>query len=360
MPNCICGNLMDENGIKTSPLVSVIVLNWNGEEFIRRSLNSIRELEYTNIEVIIVDNASTDKSADIIKREFPEFRLLRNSKNLGFSAGMNVGIRASQGDLILLCNNDVIAHPASLSYMVSTIRPKEVGIVGGLILYAEPSDVIGSLGGKFDAVTGMIWAEGQGRKLNATKGVEKDLIEDLDYVSGCAFLTRKDVVRKIGLFDEQFALLGQDLDWCLKARRTGFRCVLVPSAIIWHFSSYSFRRKPLISYADRLKSDLQTIILHFPTIPMFSALFFQITIAPFLEVFFYDQSDVPMVSRLRVRMKAFCENLKNLRILIRRRKQNNSLGDLRLKPRTLELVKFAIFRTRAKEFYLGKFLQKLE
>jgi GT2 family glycosyltransferase len=360
MPTSICGDHIDKDDGGTSPLVSVIVLNWNGEKFIRRSLSSLRKMEYANMEVIVVDNASTDRSVDIIKREFPEFGLLRNSKNLGFSAGMNVGIRASQGDLILLFNNDAIAHPASLSRMVNTIRAREVGIVGGLVLYAEAPDVIGSLGGKFDAVTGVIWAEGNGKKLNTVEGIKKDLIEDLDYVSGCGFLTRRDVIRKIGLFDEQFALLGQDLDWCLKARRAGFRCVLASSAVIWHLGSYSFRRKPLKSYADRLKSDFQAIILHFPTIPMLSALFFQIAIVPFLEVFFYDQSDVAMVSRLRVRMKMFCENLKDLRILICSRKQNRSLGVLRLKPRTLELLKFAVFRAKAKEFYLGKLLQKLE
>lgn len=348
-----------ENNIEKLPLVSIIVLNWNGEHVIRLSLDSIRRLDYPNIEVIVVDNGSTDRSADIISKEFPDFRLLRNGKNLGFSAGMNVGIKECRGDLIVLYNNDAIAHPTSLSEMIKTIRSEEVGMVGGIILYLEPINVIGSLGGKFDPITGVIWAEGHGKKLTAEKP-EKGLIEDLDYVSGCVLLTKRDVINKIGLLDEQVILLGQDLDWCLKARRAGFRCVLVPSAVIWHIGSHSFRRMPLRSYAERLKSDLQTITLHLPMIPMLSALFFQIAIAPFFELYFHSQSDISMYSRLQTRMRAFCENLKNLPDLMSKRKEIAMLGDLQLRPRTFELFKFALFRAKSKEFYMGKILQKLE
>lgn len=328
---------------------------------IRSSLGSIRKLDYPNKEVIVVDNGSTDASIDIISSEFPDFRLLKNSKNLGFSAGMNIGIQESRGDLILLYNNDAIAHPASLSKMVEMILSKnKIGMVGGLILYNEPNDVIGSRGGKFDPVTGMIWAEEHGKKLVAKGQIEKTPVTDLDYISGCVLLARREVIQKIGLLDEESLICGQDLDWCLKARRAGFKCVLNPSAVIWHIGSFSSRHTPLRSYAERLKSDFRVIMLHFPLIPMFSALLFQILIAPFFELLFFRESDITSSSRLQARVNAFCENLKNIRNLTSKRKQIAELGVLRLKLRTLELVKFTLFRIRSKEFYLGKFLQRLE
>lgn len=328
---------------------------------IRSSLGSIRKLDYPNKEVIIVDNGSTDASIDIISNEFPDFRLLKNSKNLGFSVGMNIGIQESQGDLILLYNNDAIAQRASLSKMIKTILSKnEIGIVGGLILYNEPNDIIGSRGGKFDPITGMIWAQEHGKKLVAKSHLEKTPVTDLDYISGCVLLIKREVIQKIGLLDEESLICGQDLDWCLKARRVGFKCVLNPSAVIWHIGSFSSRHMPLRSYVERLKSDFRVIILHFPLIPMFSALLFQITIAPFFELLFFRQSDISSRSRLQARMNAFSESLKNARNLVSKRKQITALGVLRLKLRTLELVKFAFFRIRSKEFYLGKFLQRLE
>lgn len=360
----IVGHNSDETTKEAShglPLVSIIVLNWNGEKVIRSSLNSIRKLDYPNIEAIVVDNGSTDTSIDIIANEFPDFRLVKNERNLGFSAGMNVGIRESRGDLVLLYNNDAIAHPKSLSAMVKTaFLDTEIGIVGGLILYSKPADVMESCGGKFDPITGMIWAQGNGERLTTKNQLEKDPITDLEFVSGCVLLARKEAIRKIGLFDEQAILWSQDLDWCLKARRAGFKCALNPSALIWHIGSYSSRRTPLRSYTERLKSDLQIIMLHFPIIPMFSALLFQIVIAPFFGVLLFGQSGIIPRSRLQAHMNAFCENLKNVRKLVAKRKQIAKLGALRLKPRTLELAKFTIFRMRTREFYMGKLLQKLE
>ena len=327
---------------------------------IRSSLDSIRKLDYSNKEVLVVDNGSTDASLNTISNEFPDFRLLKNSENLGFSAGMNIGIKESRGDLILLYNNDAIAHPASLSKMVETILSKnKIGMVGGLILYNKPNDVIWSCGGKLDLVTGTIWSDGLGQKIFAKKPLQKNLVADVDYLSGCVLLIRKEVIQKIGLLDDAYLIGGQDLDWCLRARRAGFECVLNPSAIIWHIGSYSLRRMPLRSYAKKLKSDLQVIMLHFPMIPMFSALLFQVAIAPFLELLFFRQSDITSRSRLQARVNAFCENLKDIGNLVSKRKQIAALGVLRLKIRTIEFVKFALFRIRSKEFYLGKLLQRL-
>jgi GT2 family glycosyltransferase len=351
---------VDERDWKEPPSVSVIVLNWNGQQIIRSSLDSIKKLKYTSLEVIVVDNGSTDKSVDIIAKEYPEFRLIRNSRNLGFSTGMNVGIRTSHGNLVLLCNNDVIAHPSSLSFMVDAMGSKKVGIVGGLILYVNPKDAVGSFGGKIDPVTGQIWADSQGKKLSAEDQLKHYLIEDLDYVSGCAFLARKDLIERIGLFDEQIILSGQDIDFCLKARRLGFNCMLAPRAVFWHIGSYSSRRMPLESYTERLKSDFQTIMLHFPAIPMFSALFFQLALMPFFEMHFYKQSDLPTSLRLKARVRAFSAVLKGIGVITNKRKQIGKLGDLHLKPRGLELMRFAFFRSRSKEFYMGKLLQKVE
>ena len=343
------------------PLVSIVVLNWNGERVIRLCLDSIRKLDYPNKEVIVVDNGSEDTSVDIIREEYREFRLIENLKNLGFSAGMNVGIKESRGSLILLYNNDAISHPTSLSQMVNTILSRtKIGLVGGLILCHEPNDVIWSFGGKLDVLTGTIWSDGLGQKIHAEKDLKENEVADIDYLSGCVLLIKREVVQRIGLLDEESAVWGQDVDWCLKARRAGFECVLNPSAKIWHIGSYSSRQMPLRSYALKQESDFRVIMLHFPLIPMFSALLFQLLVTPIFELLFFGQSDVALRSRLKSRLYGFCENLKNVRNLLSRRRRIAKLGVLRFKVRTFELLMFAIFRVSSKEFYMGRFFKRVE
>lgn len=341
------------------PLVSIVVLNWNGERVIRSSLDSIERLDYPNIEVLVVDNGSSDSSVDIIKNEFPAFQLIRNEKNLGFSAGMNTGISKSMGDLILLYNNDAVIHPMSLQKIVDTITStKKIGMVGGLILYSNPSDTVWSRGGKLDAMTGTIWSDGLGEKVLEKGPGKRSEVTDIDYLSGCVLLVKREVIERIGLLDEEAQVGGQDVDWCLKARRAGYECVLNPAATVWHTGSFSSRQTPLRSYAERQKSDFRVIMLHFPFVPMISALLFQLAIAPLFDLFFLKQSGASLRSRLQTRTSGFCENLKNLRKLVAERRQIAGLGSPRIKIRTFELLRFAMFRLGTKEFYMGKFLQK--
>ncbi|MFX0198430.1 MAG: glycosyltransferase family 2 protein [Candidatus Hodarchaeota archaeon] len=340
------------------PLVSIIVLNWNGKKVIRQSLNSIRKLKYPNIEVIVVDNNSTDGSTKVIRKEFSEFLLVRNRKNLGFAAGMNVGIRKAKGEMILLYNNDAIIHPRSLSILVNRALSNDtIGMVSGLVLYYEPRDMIWSLGGMFDIVSGTIWSEGLGKRLTEI-AIDYKPITDVGYLSGCVLLVKKEVINKIGLLDEELFLGGDDIDWCLKANRAGYRCILDPSAVVWHIGSYSLRQLPLKSYHERQKSDFRIILSHFPFPFLISALFFQLFAMPLIELLVFRKSDVRLSQRFRARVQAFSENLRTLRKLLHKRKQLHKLGTFKPKIRTLNLLKFAPTRIRATELYMGKLFQK--
>lgn len=341
------------------PFVSIVVLNWNGEAVIRSSLESIRRLDYPRKEVIVVDNGSTDMSKQIIKTEFPDFRLVESDTNLGFSAGMNLGMKASRGDLILLFNNDATAHPRSLSELVKTAMSNErIGIVGPLILYFKPNDVIWSMGGKLDMATGTIWSDGLGKRVSAGSSEIETRITNIDYLSGCVLLTKRQVLDKIGLLDERSVIGGQDVDWCLKARRAGFECVLNSVAVVWHVGSHSSRQMPLWSYTQRLESDFRLMLLHFPLVALIPSLAFQLLVAPFFELAFLGQSDIPFPSLVKARIGGFRTNLKNFSELLALRKQIAALGRLRLRIRTMELFEFAVFRMRSKEYYMGKFLQR--
>lgn len=340
------------------PLVSILVLNWNGEKVIRESLESIRKLVYPTKETIVIDNNSTDASTDIISTEFPEFRLVRNNKNLGFAGGMNEGIRKARGNMILLFNNDAIAHPQSLSMLVRrALSDDSMGMVGGLILFHKPNNVIWSRGGMFDPLTGANWSEGLGQ-ISSMDTVDQRPIMNLDYLSGCVLLIRRKVIEKIGLFDEGFFIAGEDLDFCLRAQRAGYRCVLDPTALIWHIGSYSLRQLPQKSYIDREKSDFRVILIHTPLPLLGCALLFQLLFMPLGELFIFGHAGAPALARWCARIFAFSENLKSPKGIILRRKQLRKLGTYRPKIRTLALLGFSSTRIKSKEFFMGKLLKK--
>jgi GT2 family glycosyltransferase len=344
----------------TLPLVSILVLNWNGETVIRKSLESIRRLTYPKKEVIVIDNNSTDSSVEIIRKEFPEFQLVQNNKNLGFAAGMNKGIKRAKGSLILLYNNDAISHPASLSILVKRILSDDsIGMAGGLILFYKPNNIIWSSGGMFDFLTGTIWSEGLGQPYSKDTVCHKTL-NDIDYLSGCVLLIKKEVFEKIGLLDEGFFMFGDDIDFCLRARRAGYSLFLDSSALIWHIGSYSLRQLPLKSYIERQKSDFRTMLLHLPVPLLISALFFQLIVIPFGELVLLRNSGISIKSRLNGRIVAICQNLRDIRKILQKRRQIRSLNlSFNPKIRTIALLKFGLGRLKQKEFFMGKLFQKI-
>lgn len=345
--------------LKNLPLVSILVLNWNGEKVIRRGLEAITKLTYPHTEVIVIDNDSTDASLEIVREEFPQFEVIRNSRNLGFAAGMNEGIKRAKGDLILLYNNDAVAHPASLSILVERLLShSSIGLAGGLILYYEPNNVIWSKGCMFDLVTGTMWSEGLGETLPKNTADARAIV-DFDYLTGCVLLIKREVIERIGLLDEGYFVADEDLDFCLRAQRAGYRCILDSSAMIWHIGSYSLRQLPLSSYTERQKSDFRTILLHVPVPLLFSAVFFQLTVMPLAELLLFRDTDINMSARLSARILAFSLNLKILGRTLRKRKQIRKFGLLKPRIRTLDLMRFSLTRMKSKEFFMGKLLQKM-
>ena len=195
------------------PLVSVIVVNWNGRKTIRACLRSLVNLSYSNYEVIVVDNNSTDGSTEIIEKEFPEARLIGIRENLGFAPACNIGIRMAKGDYVALVTNDICADRMWLSGLLESFDSKKVGIVGGIIYYQEPKNIIWGAGGKIDLLTGQTWLPGAfGSSTHSN---------DVDYVSGGMILIDARLFKEVGLFDEEYFLYAEDLDFCLRAQRAG-------------------------------------------------------------------------------------------------------------------------------------------
>lgn len=230
------------------PYVIIVVLNWNGLADTLECLESLSHVDYPSYEAVVVDNGSTDGSVKAIQGRFPNTRLIENSENLGFAGGNNVGLRhalACDVDYVLLLNNDTVVDPRFLIELIEVARADgEIGIASPLILRYDAPDEIWTAGAVID------WADGSTQRLRAGEATHREEpVFDVDFVSGCALLAKREVMETIGLLDPDFHLYYEEADFCVRARKQDYRIVCVPKAKIWHKVSRSLgTTSPLVSY----------------------------------------------------------------------------------------------------------------
>ncbi|MBI3698160.1 MAG: glycosyltransferase family 2 protein [Acidobacteria bacterium] len=212
------------------PLISVVVVNWNRRELLRACLHSLECQSWREFETIVVDNGSQDGSADMVEAEFPEVRLIRNGENRGFCAANNQGIAAARGRYVALLNNDAEADPRWLEELVRAfLEHDDVGMAASKILVWESRTTI-------DKAGHLIYPDGQnrGRGTGETDRGQYDRLEETAWPDGCAAMYRKDMLDRIGGFDEDFFAYADDAELGLRARIAGWRCLYVPAAVVFH------------------------------------------------------------------------------------------------------------------------------
>ena len=218
---------------RESPLVYIVVLNWNGWQDTVACLRSLELLDYNNCRVLVVDNASSDDSVVRIRGSFATVEVIRTDKNLGFSGGNNVGIRRalSEGaDYVWLLNNDTTVDPTALRALVERAEadPK-VGAVGSAIYdVAEPKRLQAWGGGHVN-----FWL---GRSRNFLSPLSDEKIE---FLSGTSLLLRRPVLESLGLFDEGYFFYWEDTDYCFRVRQAGWRLAVAGGSRVWHKESAS-------------------------------------------------------------------------------------------------------------------------
>jgi GT2 family glycosyltransferase len=208
--------------------VSVVVLSWNGEDYLKDCLASVLSQTVVGLEVILVDNASADNSVALTRREFPTVRIVQNDRNLGVAAGMNIGLEASLGDIVVLLNQDTVVDKDWLAALVECMSSdQEVAIAGCKIVYPD-GKTLQHVGASLSY-----------RELDDDQYAE---ISEADYVTGAAMAIRKATLREIGFFDEGFSpAYFEDVDLCFRARYSDHRVVCVPQARVIHHEATSVR-----------------------------------------------------------------------------------------------------------------------
>jgi len=262
------------------PLVYCVVLHLglqpdgSARRLLAETLDSIRQMTYPNFRIIVVDNGSTDGSQEMIRSRYPAIELIENGENLGFGGGNNVGMEHALGkgaDWILLLNNDIVVDREMLTELMATGAADEhVGVLCPKIYYHAEPDRLWYAGGKVNFWTGIISHRG----IRETDHGQYDTIEQVGYVTGCAFLVRRDALVQVGLFDPVYhPAYPEDADLTERVRRAGYTLVYVPRAKLWHKVS-SFSGGGMTPFKTKLKVEHNLIYFkryarwyHWLTIP---------------------------------------------------------------------------------------------
>jgi hypothetical protein len=207
----------------------VIIPTWNRKDLLRACLQSLARQTLRDFEAIVVDNGSSDGSAEMILAEFPGTVLIRNAENRGFCAAINQGIRQARGRYIALLNNDAEAEPAWLEELARAMGEPGVGMCASKILSYERRGII-------DKAGHLIFPDGQnrGRGSGQADGPQFARREEALLPDGCAALYDAQVFQQAGLFDEDFFAYADDAEMGLRARLAGFGCLYVPGAVVYH------------------------------------------------------------------------------------------------------------------------------
>ncbi len=239
--------------------ISIIVVSWNVRDLLRQCLYSVFSIQYSdvksliteyrklNTEVIVVDNASSDHTVEMLHAEFPDVRVIANTENAGFSRANNKALAIAQGRYLFLLNPDTELRPGALQtlYDHAEAQPR-VGIIGPQLFYGD--DSLQSSRRRFPTLATAF--------LEATKlqqwfprnrvltryymlDTRDDATQEVDWINGAAMFVRRAVYDQIGGLDEAFFMYSEELDWCYRAKRAGWQIVYLPTAQVTHYEGKS-------------------------------------------------------------------------------------------------------------------------
>lgn len=248
------------------PLVVVVIPNWNLRNDLCECLDSLRLSNYSNLHIIVVDNASDDDSVEYVCEHYPWVELLPRLENGGYAAALNDGICATaklKPDFYLVLNNDTLVPSDTIGKIINIAQSdSRLAIVAPKILYNENPKRIFSLGDRIYPFLPLPIRYG----VHAFDKSKYSGIMEFDYVFGCALLIRAKALHEVGLFDESFMMFYEDVDLCRRVRDAGWKIVRLGSAVIFHKASLSVKkqRRLMIYYRARNRSRFYRRYRHGP------------------------------------------------------------------------------------------------
>jgi GT2 family glycosyltransferase len=247
-------------------VVSVVIVSWNAREYLLKCLETLTPAVCRHsMEIIVVDNASSDGSAESVETAFPNVRLFRNKTNLGFAKANNVGISHSSGRYLCLINSDVEVFPECINRLVDYCETHvKTGMVGPKVMGKDGAQQRSYR--RFPSVWNMfcraLALDTVFHRVKLCIGYSCSNGADnapcrVDILSGCFWLVRREALADVGLLDESFFMYGEDMDWCRRFWKHGWMLAFVPEARALHYGGASSSNAPIEFYIEMQRAELQ-------------------------------------------------------------------------------------------------------
>ena len=242
--------------------VNIFVLNWNGRDITLDCLASLEKVTYSNANVIVIDNGSTDDSVFSIKEQYPETDIIELPTNLGFAGGNNAGFQstANKADYTIFLNNDTIVDPYFVEPLINELEIKSnTKQTAPKIYYADKPETIWFAGGKVNLWTGFI------RHIGIRKKDSHDYSKkrEIDYATGCCICMRTQDFESIELFDQTFPMYAEDVDLSIRLKQKGGSIVFIPESKVWHKVSASLGGEfSIVKWKRKLIGKIKLVAKH--------------------------------------------------------------------------------------------------
>jgi GT2 family glycosyltransferase len=251
--------------------VSIIIISWNTETILKDCLSSVYEQTHdVTFEVIVVDNASSDASCEMVKREFPSVTLIENRENKGFAAANNQGMAEAKGRYILLLNSDTIVLNGAIEKAIFFADAhSQAAVVGCRVL--NPDMTLQPTCFMFPSILNMLLESSGLHRLSATSKFfgrkrmawwDRSDVREVDVVTGCFVLVRRQAIQQVGVMDERFFMYAEESDWCYRFKRAGWKNMFTPDAQIIHLGGQSTKMTRASMTVRLRKSILQFMKKH--------------------------------------------------------------------------------------------------
>jgi GT2 family glycosyltransferase len=242
---------MDSAATKRPP-VGVVIVNHNLKDSLRETLESFRKVNYPGLQIVVSDNGSRDGSREMLRQEFPEVHLLAHDPEVGFAKATTLGLAhlADKTKYIFATTNDVIVDPEIINVLVDYAEGHpEAGVMGCKIFYFGKDNLLWSAGGRIHPLHGHSRHFGWNRKDHP----RYDKIRECDLITGCGFLLRSDVMKKINFFNSDLVFYSEEADVCYRVREQGYKIMYIPAARMWHKTSTTLaKNRPMqLHYSTR-------------------------------------------------------------------------------------------------------------
>ncbi|MBS1266379.1 MAG: Glycosyltransferase AglE [Candidatus Woesearchaeota archaeon] len=233
--------------------VSFIITTYNNQDFIEKCLESVFNQDYDEFDVTLVDDCSSDRTTQIVKKSFPKVKIIVKKKQSGPSKSRNIGIKQTNSDLIVFMDSDVVLKKDWLKKMVSFQKKYNPDIVGGKLLYYSEKNIINSAGGRINWL-GFAYDIGRGKPAN-----KHNKIKQVDFLCSAAILVKRDLFSEIGKFDPGYFYGFEDADLCWRANKNGFNVMYNPFAIAYHDVSRTVKNMSDKVYFHGVKNRLDSL-----------------------------------------------------------------------------------------------------